>query len=62
MPSTRVRGASSRQRLELGPVVIAFAADRNAIEHTLIKFGEPFPVPRNQIRVRISNGNLQVII
>jgi hypothetical protein len=43
-------------------VVIAFAADRNAIEHTLIKFGEPFPVARNQIRVRISNGNLQVII
>lgn len=52
-------GAARGESFEFPAFVIAFAANREAIEKALIEIGEAFPIACNKVGVGVSNGRLQ---
>jgi hypothetical protein len=51
--------AAGGEGLELGAVMVAFAADGDAIEEALIEVSEAFPIACDKVGVGVSNGSLQ---
>lgn len=62
MASARACSRTRGQRFEFCAIMIAFAADRNALEDTFVEIGEPFPIARDQVRVGEANRGLQEAI
>ena len=59
MTASGVRRWTGGQGFELGAVMIAFAADRDAIEEALVEISEAFPIAGDEVGVGVSNGGLQ---
>ena len=62
MATAGAGGAASGEGFELFAFVIAFAADGDAIEESLIEIGEAFPIAGDEICVGVSDGSLQGVM
>ena len=59
MTAARVGCGAGGERFELWAVMIAFAADRDAIEEALIEISQAFPIAGDEVGVGVADGSLQ---